>query len=255
LKTKLSAIKLEVPAKVLNANEAFASVDMAENEDVMYVGFTLCHEGSNSKGDRFTRDELRRAWHTIAHKPINWEHEEPNLGVVLDAALKLPEPQEGTKGSDVPAQIDCVGIVWRFDYPEYAELISKAAADGSLRVSMEAYFKALDYVIGDFDEVIPDGDFDDEIASYVGTYAEKYDNKFVSRALKNVIFGGVGITAFPADEEARIWACAHNKTDEEYHQYLHDIYEGKKTSLMKKELVVAEHEKLHWKLSSKQERG
>jgi hypothetical protein len=254
VKTKLSSINLEVPAKIVNASEALGSIEMAENDDIMFVGFTMCHEGSNSKGDRFTLDELRKSWRTIAHKPINWEHEEPNLGVVLDSALKITETKNGN-ASKSPAQIDCVGTIWSMHYPEHAALLSYGANDGTLKVSMEAYFTDVDYIIGDNEESIPSAEAEADITDYLGTYAEKYGNKFVSRALKNVIFGGVGITASPADKEAAIWACASNKSDEEYHIYLHDVFEGRKKSLMQPEQIVEEHEKVHWKLSKKFGKG
>jgi hypothetical protein len=243
MRSNVHKINLEASAKVIPPNEAYASVN-AENDDVMYIGFTLCHEGANSKGDRFTLDELKRSWQTIPHKPINWEHDEPNIGVVLDSVLKVPS-DDGTVGSIGPAQIDCVGALWRLKYPEFSNLVSKGSIDGTLKVSMEAYFTGADYVIGDFDEVIPETEASEDFHSLLGTY---FNGKFVSRALKDVIFGGAGITAAPADKDAKIWACASNKSDEEYHEYLHDAYEGKKISVMSKELIIAEHDKVTRKL-------
>jgi len=248
-KTLLPKIMLEAPARILNPNEVFASIetDSAENLDIMYVGFTLCHEGSNTNGDRFTLDEMKKAWKTIAHKPINWEHTEPNIGVVLDAGLKVPASANSTTSSREPAQIDCVGAVWKTRYPEYSNFISRASQDNSLKVSMEAYFSGADFVLGEYEEVIEECDADEDLASLLGTF---FDGKFVSRALKNVIFGGVGITASPADDKARIWACAFEKSDEEYHEYLHDAFEGRKMSVMTKDIIIAEHEKVTLRLAN-----
>jgi hypothetical protein len=245
--SNVNRIVLEAPVRIINANEAFGSLDMSDDADITYIGFTLCHEGANKKGDRFTLDELKRAWKSIAHKPINWEHAEPNVGVVLDSALKVPEGRRNEDklvATHSPAQIDCVGGIWKARYPEYNALITKGAQDGSLKVSMEAYFQGADYVIGEYDETIPEDEAPEGMQHYLGTYAEKFSNKFVSRALKDVIFGGVGITATPADSEARIWACAFDKSAEEYHEYLHDVYEGRKMSVMTKDMVVTEHEKV-----------
>jgi len=246
---QLHKTTLMFPARVIKANEAIAS-EYTEDEDVMYVGFTLCHEGANTNGDRFTLDEMKEAWSTIIHKPINWEHAEPNLGVVLDSKLKLPDNPSDSKfaAEHSPAKIDCVGSIWKRQYPEHANLLKKGATDGSLMMSMEAWFKSCDYVVGEFDEVIPEETAEDDMQIYLGTYAEKFGNKFISRALKNVLFGGAGITAAPADKEATIWACANEKSDGEYHDYLHDVYEGRRISVMKKDLVIVEHERITRKL-------
>ena len=236
---------LEAPVKVIQPSEAFASEQLDKHEDMLYTGFTLCHEGANKKGDRFTLAELKNAWRSPVSKPLNWEHAEPNVGVILDAALKIdstrPEDAERLTNKYSPAYIDCIGGVWKRKYPEFAKLIEKGSADASLKVSMECFFASVRYIIGDYDEVYEEADADPAIVEAKGTYL---DGKYVSRELVDVLFGGAGFTEAPADKEARIWACASNKSDADYHEYLHDSYEGRLISVMNKELIIAEHEKV-----------
>lgn len=76
---------------------------------------------------------------------------------------------------------------------------------------MEVWFKEWDYVLGDYEEVISSSEASEEIIEAKGSY---YEGKYVSRELKKITFGGVGIVARPADKDAVILSVA-NKDDEE----------------------------------------
>lgn len=239
---KTNKISWEIEARVLGKEEAKASgIDFQSNEDISFIGATLCHEGANYKGDRFLKEELEKSYKTIVWKPINWEHTEPNIGTVLESSL-IKEDRN---------RVDIVGAIWAYKYPQYAKLIKEASVVGTLKVSMEALFSKADYVIGEFDEVIPEEEADDEIKESIGKKSERFGGRLVSRAIKDFIFCGVGITSLPADKDAVIWAFASDKNLEEYHEYLHKAFRGEIGTMFTPQRLVEEHQRVHEKLAEK----
>lgn len=179
--------------------------------DVINVIFDVVYEGVNDNGDRFTEAEMRRAFHTMKNKPINWEHQEPNIGVITETWL-----EEATAAE--PLHMTAKGTIWAWEYPEYADLLIASAQLGEMGFheasqygpSMEVYFKDADYVIGDYEKVVPMSPSSDEIfASRVGAL---YDGKPVSRELKQILFSGVGMTATPAEKKVKFLAVATNRS-------------------------------------------
>lgn len=186
---------------------SFASLadreDLNLDPDLMYAKFIMCHEGDNANGDCFTKDVLMRAQYTPRFKPIDWEHGQPMIGTILDSRFAIDA--EGR------AYIEAIGVIWKFMYPELAEQIKAKASTGGLRLSMECYFKDANYKYGDqvYDsQQATDLGLDD----YVG---REYMGQKVYRVFKDVIFGGVGVVANPADKEAIFLAVAKAKEDSE----------------------------------------
>jgi hypothetical protein len=164
--------------------------------DLMFVKFIMCHEGINANGDTFTKEVLKQAQSTPKYKPIDWEHGQPMIGHILDSQYK--EDSQGI------GYIEATGLIWKFVYPELSSQIKEKASTGELRLSMECYYKDANYKVGDqlFDQqqaekmgIIP----------YVG---REYMGKKVARVFKEVIFGGVGVVANPADKQAVFLAVA-----------------------------------------------
>lgn len=186
--------------------KSFASLadseDLYLDPDLMYARFIMCHEGANSNGDTFTNDVLMRAQHTPRFKPIDWEHGQPMIGHIIDS--RYVEDAQGR------GYIEAVGVIWKFIYPDLADTIKQKSATGELKLSMECYFKDANYKYG---EQIFDQEQADElgIADYVG---REYSGQMVYRVFKDVIFGGVGVVANPADKEAVFLAVAKKQAQE-----------------------------------------
>jgi hypothetical protein len=185
---------------------SFASLadkeDLHLDPDLMYAKFIMCHEGANSNGDFFTNEVLFRAQHTPRFKPIDWEHGQPMIGHILES--RYAEDAEGR------GYIEAIGVIWKFIYPQLADEIKRKSVTGELRLSMECYFKDANYKYG---EQIFDQEQAEElgIAEYVG---REYMGQKVYRVFKDVIFGGVGVVANPADKEAVFLAVAKKHAQE-----------------------------------------
>jgi hypothetical protein len=164
--------------------------------DLMFIKFILCHEGVNANGDTFTKDVLKQAQYTPKYKPVDWEHGQPYIGHILESEYK--EDAQGT------AYIEATGLVWKFIYPELSAQIKAKASTGELRLSMECYYREANYKIGD--QIIDQQQAETlGIIPYVG---RDYMGKKVARVFKEVIFGGVGVVANPADKKAVFLAVA-----------------------------------------------
>lgn len=164
--------------------------------DLMFVKFIMCHEGVNANGDTFTKPVLKEASLTPKYKPIDWEHGQPMIGHILDSEYK-----ENAQGV---AYIEATGLVWKFIYPELSAQIKAKAATGELRLSMECYYKDANYQVGDqlFDQQQA------ELLGIIPYVGREYMGKKVARVFKEVIFGGVGVVANPADKQAVFLAVA-----------------------------------------------
>jgi hypothetical protein len=191
---------------ITEVKQSFAGLadreDLALDPDLMFAKFIMCHEGSNANGDTFTKDVLFRAQFTPRFKPIDWEHGQPMIGTILDS--RYAEDAEGT------AYIEAIGVIWKFIYPDMAEQIKAKSSTGELRLSMECYFQDANYKYGD---QIFDQEQADELGliSYVG---REYMGQTVYRVFKDVIFGGVGVVANPADKGAVFLSVAKKKAEE-----------------------------------------
>lgn len=158
--------------------------------DLMHIKFILCHEGVNANGDFFTKEVLQKAQLTPRNKPVDWEHGQPIIGTMLDSTYKEDGSGRG--------YIEAVGVVWKFLYPELSSGIKSKAATGELKLSMECYYKEANYKVGD-------QLFDQQSAEKMGLIpfvGREYMGKKVARVFNEVIFGGVGVVANPADKEA-----------------------------------------------------
>jgi hypothetical protein len=169
---------------------AFNDSTIELDPDLMHVRFILCHEGVNANGDYFTKEVLQAAQVTPRNKPIDWEHGQPIIGTMLDSAYREDASGRG--------YIEAVGVVWKFIYPELSGDIKKKAATGELRLSMECYYRDANYKVGD--TLYTQADAEKlGLIQYVG---REYMGNKVTRVFNEVVFGGVGVVANPADKEA-----------------------------------------------------
>lgn len=187
---------------------SYSSAAEGESKDLMRVKFELCHEGVNNNGDRFTKASLDYSYKTIINKPINWEHGEPNIGVVTSSSIE--------ERNNI-SYVVCEGEIWKYKYAEESEEIKSGYASGDIKVSMECYFPDCNFILGDYDEIINDSEASDEIRESRGG---EYKGKLVSREFIRPFFGGVGVTTTAADKEAVFLAAAKVASDrEETHKH------------------------------------
>lgn len=194
------------PCDITDVKKSFASISETEgldlDPDLMYARFIMCHEGSNANGDTFTNDVLSRAQYTPRFKPIDWEHGQPMIGHIIDSRYGEDEQGRG--------YIEAIGVIWKFIYPEIAAQIKEKSKTGELRLSMECYFKNANYKYG---EQL----FDEEQATQLGIVdyvGREYMGQKVYRVFTEVLFGGVGVVANPADKEAVFLAVAKKKAED-----------------------------------------
>jgi hypothetical protein len=209
--------------------------------DLMFVKFVMCHEGVNANGDTFTKEVLKNAQATPQYKPIDWEHGQPMIGHILGSEYK--EDAQGV------GYIEASGVIWKFIYPELSSQIKTKASTGELRLSMECYYKDANYRVGD--QI-----FDTQQAEKLGIIpyvGREYMGKKVARVFKEVIFGGVGVVANPADKQAVFLAVAKDlglKNEEAGLHPVNDFTARNHSSDSKNAVAVAKYVKAFDKAKS-----
>jgi hypothetical protein len=210
---KANAKKIEMQVESIeevkfdDVKKSFAGLadreDIQLDPDLMYAKFIMCHEGVNANGDTFTKDVLQRAQYTPRFKPIDWEHGQPFIGTILDS--QYGETAEGI------GYIEAVGAIWKFHYPDLADSIKAKSSTGGLKLSMECFYRDANYKYG---EQIFSQDQADQLGltDYVG---REYMGQKVYRVFSDVIFGGVGVVANPADKDAVFLSVAKKQSEEE----------------------------------------
>lgn len=177
--------------------------DIQLDPDLMYAKFIMCHEGVNANGDTFTKDVLQRAQYTPRFKPIDWEHGQPFIGTILDS--QYGETQEGI------GFIEAIGAIWKFHYPDLADSIKAKSSTGGLKLSMECFYRDANYKYGE--QIFSQEQADQlGLTDYVG---REYMGQKVYRVFSDVIFGGVGVVANPADTNAVFLSVAKKQSEEE----------------------------------------
>lgn len=191
--------------------ESEASDSLGDHsDDVFNIKFNLVFEGTNKNGDHFTVSELEQNYRTLVNKPITWEHGEPNIGTITDAWLI---PADG----NTPMGVGCQATIWAYRYPEYADYVAASAKLGetgfgeaaSHAMSMEVYFADADYVIGDWEQVVP---FRQDTGILEMMRGREFGGKKVFRVLKQIVFGGAGVVEEPAERRAVLLAVASNRS-------------------------------------------
>jgi hypothetical protein len=179
----------------------------------MYVEATLVTEGLNDNDDGFITDELWAAKATPVLKPMNWQHDDTQIiGVMFSAEARDLEgnilTEKPKKG--IAYELVVQGAVWHFlpHLAEKAEEIKTRAAKGDLFVSMETWFDSYDYLVAN------DNGFDTVERNDKTIHLDKYlkanrgpgqfNDKRVGRALRGLIFGGIGFVDVPANKRSKI---------------------------------------------------
>lgn len=222
-------------AKIMPTHADFAPV--GSQPDLLFMRSLLVSTGENKNDDVFLPDEMWKARSTPILKPVDWEH---NTGRELTAAEQLQNPgkvvvdnqtigvmynaytvdENNTRISEsvataadfvIPEKFHIIdeAVIWKALYPTTAKRIEEGAAQGTLFVSMEAWFTDYHYLVGN--KVIARNEetafLDNSLKANGGTGV--YGNSRVRRALRNITFGGKGIVARPANEPSVITHVSH----------------------------------------------
>lgn len=195
--------------------------------DLLYMRSVLVSTGQNKNDDVFLPSEMWAARNSPSLKPVNWEHnsgrelddsENPKvlitdnqiIGSIYDCYVA---DKNGNKVSNtaqaserVPENFDIVieSVIYKFLFPKTAAKIAQGATQDKLFVSMEAWFSDYDYLVGQ--KVIARN----EETAFLDRHlrANGGDGTFggnnVARILRNIVFGGVGVVAKPANTDSVI---------------------------------------------------
>lgn len=234
--------QIMVPCKVVaspqSTYKAVAGIGTPTTQhDLLYMDSVLVSTGSNKNDDVFLPEEMWKARSTPVLKPVDWEHnmgrelteaeqkENPGkvvvdnqtIGVMYNAYVTdehgqvIDEAKSSALDFEIPKRFDIVdeAVIWKGNFPAVAARIEKGAAEGTLFVSMEAWFSDYDYLVGD--RVIARNDetafLDDSLRANGGTGT--LGNSSVKRVLRNITFGGKGIVERPANEPSVIKSVTH----------------------------------------------
>jgi hypothetical protein len=226
--TILSPVKLAAPV-----SKTTASVNSVQ-PDLLYMDSVLVSTGQNKNDDVFLPAEMWAARATPILKPVDWEHntgvelittalselkdakkivaDNQIIGVMYNsyATLKdgsvIDEAAAASADFAPPKEFDIVNqaVIYKSLFPRVAERIVKQAAAGELFVSMEAWFGGYDYKVGS--KIVARNAqtsfLDSSLRAYGGNGL--YGSEPVSRVLRRIVFGGIGLVANPANADSVI---------------------------------------------------
>lgn len=224
------------------ASHNLAGIDI--QPDLLYMDSVLVSTGENKNTDVFLSAEMWKARNTPVLKPVNWEHNSgkeivenidtdytSSKSIIQDsqiiggmynsfAALKdgTPITEEMMTSADfvLPQDFDIINqaVIYKYLYPRAAARIVREAEAGQLFVSMEAWFGGYDYKVGN--KIVARNEetafLDKYLRAKGGT--GMFGQATVSRVLRNIVFGGVGIVARPANQDSVIHSFTNATTDD-----------------------------------------
>jgi hypothetical protein len=239
-------INILVPVEITTSPEvdyrATAShiLPLDTQPDLLYIKSVLVSTGANKNDDVFLPEEMWSAKSSPILKPVNWEHNtgreltleesetRPNeivvgnqiIGVMYNTYVTDENgviiSEEKSKASDfeIPKSFHIVdeSVIYKGLYPKAAARIESGAKESKLFVSMEAWFSDYDYLVGT--KVVARNEetafLEDTLKANGGNGT--FGNDKVKRILRNIVFGGKGIVARPANEPSIIQSVTHEPT-------------------------------------------
>ena len=241
--TEMLKTTLLVPAKICSSprseykTTASLFPNLKTQPDLLYMRSVLVSTGANKNDDVFLPEEMWNARFTPTLKFVNWEHNsgreatseeletQPNnvvvgnqiIGVMYNSFVTdengviINEEKAEASDFEIPESFHIVdeAVIYKGAFPKVAARVEKGALEGSLFVSMEAYFSGYDYLVGN--KVVARNN---ETAFLEQTLkANGGDGTFgtnnVRRVLRGIVFGGKGIVERPANEPSVIQSVTH----------------------------------------------
>lgn len=222
-------------AEIVGPNNAITTP--TKQPDLLFMRSILVSTGENQNDDVFLPDEMWRARSTPILKPVDWEHntgreltpqeqaqnpgkvivDNQTIGVMYNAyaidehGALIDETKVSASDFQIPTKFHIVdeAVIWKALYPNVAKSVEAGASNGTLFVSMEAWFTDYRYLVGD--KVVSRNEetafLDGSLKANGGTGS--YGNTRVRRVLRDLTFGGKGIVARPANEPSIITHVSH----------------------------------------------
>lgn len=191
--------------KEIDKNKLAEALGNKKQRDLLFVAFKMVHANKNKNGDAFTESDLKLAEKTPIHKPLNWEHGEPNIGVIYDSKFRK-------SSKDEDAYLEVAAAIWKYKYPVHSKEVLKRHEKGELSFSMEVWYKK--YACSECNESFLVEDGDDNICSHMRMFNSARANGIFPkgfntyRILHEICFGGAGVVEIGADEDATSLAIA-----------------------------------------------
>lgn len=209
------AAQIDIPEKAI----ASESVELEDQRDLLRMSSVLVSTGMNLNDDVFIAEEILSARDTGAHKPVNIEHDGDRIiGHMLRTFVTA---KDGTRIEDddieqalssdndetLPTEFDITNeaVIYSFVLPEIAEDIKQKAVAGELFVSVEAWFTDFDFLVGN-KVIARNSDTAPILDPILRANGGKghFQGQKIGRVLRNIMFGGIGVVAEPANPESVI---------------------------------------------------
>lgn len=203
----LTSVAQKSPGKI-------PQVPQLENQkDLMKMVSILLSTGSNRNDDVFLPSEILPVRNTGAHKPVNNEHKPDQIiGHIIRTFATEKNGRrvlDGQKPKGKEFDITAESVIYKFLLPDKAEEIKDKAEAGELFVSVEVWFTAFDFLVGN--KIVKRTS---ETASILEPKLRInggpgfFEGQKLLRVLRKMILGGMGVVADPANPESIIKSVA-----------------------------------------------
>ncbi len=175
-----SIISAEEIEETDEIKQVLANLGLDKQDDLMYVKFKLVHANENKNKDDFTEEDLLESAKTPILKLVNWEHGEPSIGPIFDSKFVESKNEE-------PSYIECFSAISKFKYKEQAMEMASRHEQGTLRFSMETWYKSVQC-----------STCKEQFSCGEDGYCSHLKNRFAAgssttRILKGLTFAGAGV--------------------------------------------------------------
>ncbi len=155
------------------ATSEWATAHMVPNEANSYVlGRFVEADKANNNKQYFRLGDLLLAQPTIAHAPLNVNHQSQPVGTFISSEMQYPVEGEGNP------YIEALAAVWKHYFPSAYEAIQRAFAEGNLFYSMEAVPRTLSTIGGTDDTAT---------YPYEGRVSDNYPKEINQRSCEGIV--------------------------------------------------------------------
>lgn len=184
--------------------------------DLYYMYSILVSVAWNKNDDVFTDEEVWKAKSSPVSKPFNYMHDDKYIIGNITSSFAVDHEGNIIEDDDErPESYDIVigSVIYRcWDDEERAEIVKEViekSEAGEGFVSMECLFNDFDYALtkGEERKIIARTEESSFLTKHLRAYegSGEYEGYKIGRAVKNVIFSGVGFVDKPANERSIIF--------------------------------------------------